>query len=233
MVNSYNRNFDNKVNKFDRKTLTLIHLLHPYVKQRLKVGECFGIFPKNMFQPNGIIDEVILNIYENKFHHTLELDELRILMFDIANKKLKSLFENEKWHKKSISTKIILEEELKLLEENFTIDGGNDLIMHEELDDISYHQNDHQSHFLTFDETQENILSLFDIQNKSLFENQKNRNTLQKMYRMLPLQTSNVVDLYVLGKLNLQEIANILDSDIIELKRIILFVKENFKKQLI
>ena len=49
---------------------------------------------------------------------------------------------------------------------------------------------------------------------------------------ILPLQTSNVMDLYILGKLNLREISNILEVDILEVKRIIEFVKENFKKYL-
>jgi hypothetical protein len=40
------------------------------------------------------------------------------------------------------------------------------------------------------------------------------------------------VDLYVLGKLNLQEIASILDLEIIEVKRIIDFVKDKFQKHL-
>jgi hypothetical protein len=153
-------------------------------------------------------------------------------MFELANNKLKSLFENEKWHKNSISTKFILEEELKQLEEDFTVDAGNDLIMNEELDDISYHQNDDESPLLLSEENQQNIINFLDLKDKSFFYDRNNQNVLHKMYRMLPLQTSNVVDLYVLGKLNLHEIANILSTEIIEVKRIINFVKINFKKYL-
>ncbi len=233
MVKSYKKTLTKRSINFDKKTLSIIHLLHPYVKQRLKVGESFGILPKNMFQSNGIIDEVVLEIYESKTHYKKEFGALRLLMFDEANKKLERLFENEKWHKKSISTKLILEEELKLLEENFTIDGGMDLIMNEELDDISYHQNDDEHYFLTNGESNENIMTFLGIQKNSINELKSKRNILQDMYNNLPLQTSNVVDLYVLGKLNLQEIAGILDADILELKRIIQFVKENFKKRII
>lgn len=42
MVNSSNK----KSKIFDKKTLSITHLLHPYVKQRLRVGENSGIFPK-------------------------------------------------------------------------------------------------------------------------------------------------------------------------------------------
>ena len=221
-----------KNTSFEKKTLSNVHLLHPYVKQRLKVGENLGILPKNMFKANEIIDEVILSIYENDTNKNIEVNELRLLMFEITNSKLQSLFDDEKWHKDSISTKILLEEELKLLEENFTVDGGNDLIMDEELDDISYHQNDHGSHLLASDGSQENVLELLDISDTTIFEKQSNKNILQRMYKLLPLQTSNVVDLYILGKLDIQEISQILNVDIIEVKRIIDFVKENFKKHL-
>jgi len=216
----------------DKKTLSIVHLLHPYVKQRIKVGENLGIFPKNMYRSNGIIDEVVLKVYEKGLQEDVDSDELRMIMFDLANGNLKTLFETEKWHKNSISTKFILEEELKQLEENFTMDAGNDLIMNEELDDISYHQNDHERPELPYDDAQDNVLAFLEINDVALFENYKNKNMLERMYDLLPVQTSNVFDLYILGKLNLQEIATILKIEIVEVKRIIDSVKETFKKHL-
>jgi len=216
----------------DKKTLSIVHLLHPYVKQRIKVGENLGIFPKNMYRSNGIIDEVVLKVYEKGLQEAVDSDELRMIMFDLANGNLKTLFETEKWHKNSISTKFILEEELKQLEENFTMDAGNDLIMNEELDDISYHQNDHERPELPYDDAQDNVLAFLEINDAALSENYKNKNMLERMYDLLPVQTSNVFDLYILGKLNLQEIATILKIEIVEVKRIIDSVKETFKKHL-
>ena len=217
---------------FEKKTLSIVHLLHPYVKQRLIVAQNLGILPKNMFKSNEIIDEVILNVYENNIDKSIDINDLRLVMFGVANKKLLNLFEKEKWHKNSISTKIILEEELRLLEENFTIDAGNELIMDEDLEDISYHQKDNTYHLLSNEGYQENVLELLDIEDNAIFDKRENKTTLQKMYDLLPLQTSNVMDLYILGKLNLREISNILEVEILEVKRIIEFVKENFKKYL-
>ncbi len=255
MKNYKNNTSGKRQESFNKKILTVVHLLHPYVKQRLRFAENVGILPKNMYQSNGIIDEVILSIYEGKTNNDIDLNELRLMMFDFTNKKLRNLFESEKWHKDTISTKIILEEELRLLEEKFTVDADFDLIMNEELDDISYNQNDDESHLLQSDEEQQNILSFLDLKDKAFLlhsdevqqsvlsflglkdkaflKSKEKQNTLRKMYRKLPLQTSNVVDLYILGKLNLQEIATILDTEIVEVKRIVDFVKENFKRYLI
>jgi len=216
----------------DKKTLTLVHLLYPYVKQRIRVGENLGILPRNMYKSNEIIDEVVLEIYEQGAQNSMDTDSLRIDMFEKANKKINLLLESEKWHKDSISTKVILEQELKQLEENFTMDADNDYVMNEDLDDISYHQNDKQNTELPYDDAEEGMRTLLGIENFKQTENWNDRRVLRKLYYKLPLNSSNIIDLYVLGKLSFQEIATILKMDILEVKQIIIFVKENFKKWL-
>ncbi len=135
-------NFNNKKSRQnpDKKTLTIIPLLYPYVKQRIRVGENLGILPRNMFKSNEVIDEVVLEIYEQGLQKNNENETLRMIMFEKVVRRLNLLFESEEWHVDSISTKIILEEELKQLEENFTIDGDSELVMTEDLDDISIPQ---------------------------------------------------------------------------------------------
>jgi DNA-directed RNA polymerase specialized sigma24 family protein len=216
----------------DKKTLSLVHLLYPYVKQRIRVGENLGILPRNMYKSNEIIDEVVLEIYEQGAQNSMDTDALRIDMFEKANTKINLLLESEKWHKDSISTKLILEQELKLLEENFTMDADNDYVMNEDLDDISYHQNDKQNTELPYDDAEEGMRTLLEIENFKQVENWNDRRVLRKLYYKLPLNSSNIIDLYVLGKLSFQEIATILKMNILEVKQIISFVKENFKKWL-
>ena len=75
----------------DKKTLTLVHLLYPYVKQRIRVGENLGILPRNMYKSNEIIDEVVLEIYEQGAQNSMDTDSLRIDMFEKANKKINLL----------------------------------------------------------------------------------------------------------------------------------------------
>ncbi len=224
---------ENKSKGLDKKVLNVSHRMYPYVKQRLKVAENMGIIPKNMYQSSGIIDEVILKVFEKEIDKEIDIDQLSLMMFSMANKKLFDLFESEMWHKNTISTRKILEEELALLEEKFTVDADWDLIMNEDLDDISYHQDDNEPSLLKSDEVQQNIADFLEMKDKAFLKDEEKQGLLRKMYRTLPLQTSNVVDLYIIGRLNLQEISIILDSEIIELKRIIDFVKENFKKRLI
>lgn len=228
-----NKKSNKKVKTLEQKILSNAQLLHPYVKQRLKVGENLGILPRNMYKSNGIIDEVILKLYEEDISHDIDIKQLRLMMFSLVHKNIFDLFESEKWHKDAISTKLILEKELKLLEEKFTIDADYDLIMNEDLDDISYHQNENGSILLKSDEVQQDVVDFLDLKENIFSDNEGNQDILGKMYRKLPLQTSNIMDLYVLGKLNYQEVANILDVDILEIKKIIDFLKESFKKYLL
>lgn len=216
----------------DKKTLTIVHLLHPYVKQRIRVGENLGILPRNMYKSNEIIDEVVLEIYEQGLQKSEEKEALRMIMFERINSRINALFKSEEWHQDSISTKIILEEELKQLEENFTIDADNDYVMNEDLDDISYHQNDKQHTELPYDDSEEGIRTLLGIESVKKENNWTDRKSLRRLYYKLSLNSSNIVDLYVLGKLSFQEIAVIMDLDILEVKEIVGFVRENFKKQM-
>ena len=216
----------------DKKTLSIVHMLYPYVKQRIRVAENLGIFPRNMYQSNEIIDEVVLELYETGQQKSLDSDALRMQMFNLLCHRLNSMMKSEEWHKDAISTKLILEEELKQLEENFTMDADNDLIMNEDLDDISYHLDDRSSVSLPYDQEEMSIKNLFGLASERADEIWKERKLLRKLYYKLPLNTSNIVDLYILGKLSFSEIATILKIEIAEVKEIMSFVKKTFREQM-
>ncbi|MFD1314587.1 hypothetical protein [Namhaeicola litoreus] len=232
MKNEHDNNSEKREKSLEKKTLAISHKLYPYVKNRLRVLEHHGVLPKNMYRPSEIIDEVILEVYENKVGEDIDQHALQMFMFAKAHYKIIALADEEKWHKQNVSIKLILEEELKQMEENFTVDGDFDLIMNEELDDISYHQNDEGSSVLESEEVQQNLMSLFELKEHNKMKEQGFKQSFQTLYKLLPVQTSNVVDLYILGKLNLKDIGTILETDIVEVKRIVQFVKENFKKQI-
>ena len=220
----------NQKQQFDKKALSLTHVLHPYVKQRLRVGENLGILPRNMYKTNEIIDEAIVEIYEKSEQFGDNLDALKLEMFSSVRSKLRELMEKEDWHKDSISTKSLLDEELKQMEEEFTMDADSDLVMNEDLDDISYKQNVRNG--LPYDDEKEGVIHLLDLQQDGINENWSNRQDIRKIYYQLTPEDSDLVDLYVLGKLGLNEIALLNEMSISEVKQKIDSVRETFKKQL-
>jgi hypothetical protein len=210
---------------FDKKVVSAAHHLHPYVKHRLYIGESMQILPKNMYNPNGIIDESIAKLYENGYNIDNESSDIKLKLFKIVDSDLYTLFKKEAFHKETISTKAILHKELESLEENYTIDDGFDYIMNEELNDISYKQHDKHKHVFLYDDNDNSVLNAFDVNDITVNNSKK---ALGNLYSWLPLNVSNIVDLYVFGKLSFDEISKIKS---IETKRITLIfneIKKNF-----
>jgi len=214
---------------FDKKVLNIVQYLYPYVKHRLYVAETTRILPKNMYSSTGIIDDSIIKLYENRYNPDADVSIIKLHLFEIVNDSLKVLFEKESFHKNTISTRFILEEELHNLEEHYTINGDMDYIMSEDLDDISYKQEDGYKHLFLYANKEISILKAFDLNNK---HNNNTKKLFSKFYSWLPLSTSNILDLYVFGKLNFEEISKIEHLEVTEVVQILRTVKKQFRNNL-
>jgi len=214
---------------FDKKVLNIIQYLHPYVKHRLYVAEITRILPKNMYSSTGIIDDSIINLYKNKYNPDADLNIIKLHLFEIVDDFLKILFEKESFHKNTISTRFILEEELHNLEEHYTINGDMDYIMSEELDDISYKQEDGYKHLFLYANKEASILKAFNIEDAP---NNNTKKLFSKFYSWLPMSTSNILDLYVFGKLNFEEISKIEHLEVADVIQILKTVKTQFRNNL-
>ncbi|KAA1248081.1 hypothetical protein [Aquimarina sp. RZ0] len=232
MIDKMPKHYENDRKKeFGKKILSVVPHLHPYVKHRLYIAESTGILPRNMYCSNGIIDDAIVILY-NEEHLDIEMDtlSLELKLFRISDHLIDELYLREGWHQKSISTNYFLNEELERLEEHFTSEAGSNLIMNEELNDISYHQNSESKEFFIYDDADSAILKIIDTEESS--ENKKQK-LLGKFYSWLPLKTSKIIDLFVFGKLNFDEIAKIIDISEKEVKETIIGVRKSFRKNLI
>ena len=214
---------------FDKKVLTVIQYLHPYVKHRLYVAEVTRILPKNMYTSTGIIDDSIIELYKNRYDPDADISSIKLHLFEFIDNSLKLLFEKESFHKNTISTRYILEEELHNLEEHYTINGDMDYIMSEELDDISYKQEDGYKHLFLYANKEVSILSAFEIDDKP---NNNTKKLFSKFYSWLPMSTSNILDLYVFGKLNYEEISKIEHLEVADVIQILRTVKKQFRNNL-
>ena len=214
--------------EFDKKVLSAIQHLHPYVKHRLYIGESTGILPKNMYVSNEIIDEGIVKVYENGFDIDADAMEIKLKLFDLVDKDLDALFIKEAFHQKTVSTHTILEEELERLKEDYTIDADLDLILNTELTDISYQQ-DNNEHIFVYDDNYSDILNAFDIEDTAKL---KSKNLLGSLYSWLPIMAADIVDLYSFGKLTFEEIAKVKHIEVENVEKIFRAVKKSFRSHL-
>lgn len=213
---------------FDKKVLSVLPHLHPYVKHRIYIAETTGILPKNMFSSNGIIDESIILLYEKGFDVDAEPMAVKLELFKIVDNYMNVLFKNESFHKNSISTDTILKDELSKLEEEYTIDGDLDLVLNTDLSDISYHQ-DHSNHLYLYEDKEASILRAFELEDLSATQSPK---VFGRFYTWLPINISNIVDLYIFGKLEFEEIAKIKKIETSRVELIFDKVKKSFRSHL-
>lgn len=216
--------------QFSKKLLSIVPHLHPYVKHRLYIAESIGILPQNMYCSNGIIDDSIIKLYTDELDIEMDTLSLELTLFKINDELLDELYISEGWHQKNISTTYFLKKELEKLEEHFTVEANNELIMKEELDDICYHQNNISQQNFIYDDLDSDILRIVDVEHTSSHRKQK---LLGKFYSWLPMETSKIIDLFVFGKLNFVEIATIKGISEQEVKEIIIDVRKSFRRNLI
>ena len=221
---------DKKVQtSFNKKVVTASQHLHSYVKHRIYIGESLGILPRNMYTSNGVIDDSIIKLYEEGYNIESDLQTIKLKLFKIVVKDLDRLFKKEAFHKRTMSTDTILLEELNSLDENYTIEDGWDFIMGQESNNISYKKDNKQKHPFLYEDVYSPVLSAFEAKDISL---KKSRKVLGNLYRWLPLNVSNIVDLYVFGKLSFEDISKVKN---IEVKRIVLIfdeIKKNFSNHI-
>ncbi|GAA4278473.1 hypothetical protein [Aquimarina mytili] len=221
---------DDDQREFSKKLLSIVPHLHPYVKHRLYIAESVGILPQNMYCSNGIIDDAILKLYSDDLDIQVDTLSLELQLFKIADNLIDELYVTEGWHQRNISTNHFLKIELEKLEESYTVEANNELIMKEELDDICYHQNNEDKQNFIYDDLDSEIIKIIDDEPSSDFRKQK---LLGKFYSWLPMETSKIIDLFVFGRLNFEEIATIKDLTANEVKEIIIGVRKSFRRNLI
>lgn len=213
-------------NAFNKKVVSVTQHLQAYVKHRLYIAESTGVIPKNMYISNDFIDEGIAKFYENGYDIDMDAASIKIKLFKIVDSDLDDLFKKEAFHKNTTSTSSILDEELESLEENFTVDEGFDFIMNEELDDISYKQNEKHKHLFLYDDNNSSVVNAFEIEDLSTIHS---KNLLGKFYSVLPIKVSDIVDLHVFGNLTYNEIAEVKNIETKRVERVISLVMEAFK----
>ena len=212
----------------DKKVVSVTQHLRAYTNHRLYIAESTGIIPKNMYTSSDLIDEGIAKFYERGYNIDDNISEIKLKLFKIVDADLNALFKNEAFHKNTMSTHSILEEELDGLEEKFTVDEDFDFIMNEELSDISYNQ-DQNNNVFVYDDDNEAIKSAFEISDMS---STRNKHVLGKIYTWLPLNVSDIVDLFVFGNLSFDEIAKVKSIEARRVERILKLAIEDFKQHL-
>ncbi len=182
------------------------------IHHKIRQMELRGELPKNMYSAQGVVDEVYLKIFKERGTEPLDENYLKARMYIVAKEILTELKEKESGHHQTVSMEELINREMKALEENYTIDAEGKLVLLEDLDDISYHQDEYGDNLVLIEEEKiDEIARVLALKDKQRPLTDTERKRIGKVYSDLPETSRAIVEYLAIGKLNEEEIASVMD----------------------
>lgn len=220
------RDTENK-NEFNRTLQEFLPELKKLVSHKLRQWEVTEDIPKDTYSADEIIDDVYLKIYE-EFHDSL-IDErnLKVKMLTLSRELTDNIKERHSGQR--VSVEKLIADEIQELQEDYTIDSEGELILMEDLEDISYDTHDKESIILLQNEHFDDLAETFDLTDPQELSD-ADKQKIGKAYSKLPELTRSVIDHYVFAKLSISQIAEIHNIPESDVNWILKRVKERFEK---
>lgn len=219
---------NNEINfaQFYKKLETFVPEFKKFMVGSLKAAENQGLLDGGFYSADEMLDEVYMEAFKTLSNET-DTIKLRRSLFKATIKKLEEKKSQEV--PDGVTTHSLLKAELKTLSEEFTTDGEGDRILYEELDDISYQQRQGWSKEIYLNEALEKqLVAKMELHEASLLSDEKRR-LLGILYTSIPPRSKIVMELFVFGSQNPDEISKILDVPQEIVTRILFKVKERFR----
>ena len=202
--------------------------LKNFIQSSLLASENQGLIDRGYYDHEGVSDEVYLAVFQDYTADT-PVEALRILLFRRALFKLDQLIRDEVNTPNEPSTGGMLKAELDRLDKKFIVDVDGELIMQEELDDISYKQErSHMEPIYLDDHLIEQIVSRFDLDDKFTLAKER-KIQLGILYSSIPSISRSIVELFVYGRQGENNIVDILDVEDLSVTRVLKIVQEKFR----
>ncbi|QCX39385.1 hypothetical protein FF125_13400 [Aureibaculum algae] len=218
---------ENNFKHFYIKVSSFIPSLKDFIARKLNIAEDLGVIDKNFFNPNDILDDVYLDVFEN-FNNKIAKKDLRRMLFEKSVEKIDEITILGHQFENNINIGEILKEELQTMDERYTTDGDGDFILYEELDDISYHQNDFKPKHIILDQSIEKLItSKLNLEDLTL-QSAKKRKLLGSLFFKMPPRSKAIIELYVFANQSVSEISEILIIEELMVKKVVNKVKEKF-----
>tara|TARA_R110002124_G_scaffold227889_2_gene393265 strand:- start:15912 stop:16688 length:777 start_codon:yes stop_codon:yes gene_type:complete len=207
---------------FNALVLKIMPEIRKYVNDQLNTAIKKGHFSKNKFKADDIIDQLFIEIYDNieevagekKFYLWLFKKTNQLLDDIIVEEEFDDIFfENIDDYSKP---------EWDEMEEKYSTDGGGDLLLIEELDDMSYNHNDYTLDHVFVENDEKAMCEKIDA---NLSKEQVERHIAMVLLN-LPFALRNVFELYTKQHLDLQEIAEIRNNTVEEVTQLLTDAKK-------
>ncbi|MFK7812980.1 MAG: sigma-70 family RNA polymerase sigma factor [Maribacter sp.] len=199
---------------FNSLLLKTFHQVKRYITIRLSTALAKGNLPKGKYKADDFIDELFIETYDH-FAEVKGKKDLHSWLFKKANEILERTIIDEEFDDyflKNIDE--YSKPEWDEMEEKFSTDGDGDLVMIEELDDISYPKNDYVLNHVFVEDSKKEIMDQLD---KDLGEENIKKHVAMVLHN-LPLPMRTVFKLATEYQFNLEEITIIRNQSLEEVR---------------
>lgn len=215
--------------RFKKLMNKMLPALRNYIARRLNLAHSTGLIDKHGIVPEEVIDVVYLTLYDHFEHAPTNTSDLETWVYqmvdEVLNNQLKEkAFENEHL----VYLQGIEELELSGLEEKYSSDAEGELIMDEELDDVSYQQRLYNpADFIQDTQTLESIESQL-----SEYDEIKLHDEIQRRLIAIPEEERTIFDLFWIVGLSMKQIARIKNITVPQVEDILKRVGAHIRKKL-
>ena len=190
---------------FNKQLIKILPAVKKYINRRLNTAIRKGHFTKNKYQADDFIDQLFIEIYEH-VDEVKKSKDFYLWLFKKTDELLGDIIVEEEFNDfffKNIDT--YSKPEWDEMAENFSIDGDGDLLMVEELDDISYNHNEYTLNHVFIEDDEIELTKKLD---KTLHDDDVNKH-IKMVLHNLPLPMQTVFELANQQHLNFEEIAEL------------------------
>lgn len=188
---------------FNTLLLTSLYQVKRYIAKRLTTALSKGNLPKGKYKADDFIDQLFIEAYDH-FGEVTKGKELHPWLFMKADELLEEAMVEEEFNDSFLKNiDDYSKPEWDEMEENFSTDGGGDLVMIEDLDDMSYPKNDYILNHVFVEDNKQEMMDKID---RDLTQDEINKHIELVLYK-LPSPMSVVFELVTEYHFTLTEIA--------------------------
>lgn len=202
---------------FNALVLKIMPQIRQYINTQLNAAIRKGNFSKNKYKANDIIDQLFIEIYDH-IEDVKQENDFYFWLFKKTNDLLDDIIVEEEFDDfffKNIDT--YSKPEWDAMQEKYSTDGGGDLMLIEDLDDMSYNHNDYTLNHLFIENTEKDLVEKID---KDLSDKEI-QNHISMVLHNLPNAMRNVFELSTMQHLDLEEIAQIRNTTFKEVEQLL------------
>ncbi|MBC2839563.1 RNA polymerase sigma factor [Robiginitalea sp. SC105] len=202
---------------FNEELMKVLPEVHRYITRALRLALSKGVISHNKYRPDDFFDQLIIEIWDH-FDDIPSGDMFRSWLFERAEKILEDM-EVEEIFSSCYNENIddYSRAEQSEMEENYSTDGDGDLVMLEDLDDISYRDHHYILKNIFLDDAHEDLMALMESDAGRDQVEQRLDATLFGM----PADARSVFELATLQLFSTEEIALIKKQDEAEIEALL------------